>query len=113
MSEHDTICAVSTPPGEGGIGIIRISGPQAMDIVDTVFQAKNGSILADVPSRTIHYGQIVDPANGERIDESLVSVMRAPASYTREDVVEINCHGGPIPLWRTMRLLVSAGARRF
>lgn len=112
MLEQDTICAVSTPPGEGGISIIRISGPRAMELASAVFRPKKGSMLADAPSHTIHYGQIVDPLTNEKIDESLVSVMRAPASYTREDVVEINCHGGPLPLWRTMRLLASAGARR-
>jgi tRNA modification GTPase len=112
MSDQSTICAVSTPLGEGGIGIIRISGPKALAIAATVFRPKKGQDLAGAQSHTFHYGHIVDPTTGETVDESLVSVMRAPASYTREDVVEINCHGGPVPLWRTMRLLVSAGARR-
>jgi tRNA modification GTPase len=112
MSDLDTICAVSTPPGEGGIGIIRISGPRAVVIAATVFRPKNGQQFTRAPSHTFHYGHIVDPNTGETVDEALVSLMQAPASYTREDVVEINCHGGPIPLWRTMRLLVSAGARR-
>jgi tRNA modification GTPase len=108
MSYQDTICAVSTPPGDGGIAIIRVSGPRALEVAAAVFRAKSGKGIADVLSHSLHYGNIVDPSTGE----TLVSVMRAPASYTREDVVEINCHGGPLPLWRTMRLLVSAGARR-
>jgi len=112
MSDQDTICAVSTPPGEGGIGIIRISGPRALEVAAAVFRPKSGKDIAAAPTHSLHYGHIVDPSTAEAVDETLVSVMRAPASYTREDVVEINCHGGPLPLWQTMRLLVSAGARR-
>ena len=112
MPEQDTICAVSTPPGEGGIGIIRVSGRDAVLIASGIFTP--GRETGDFPgaSHTLRYGHVVDPATGERVDEALVSVMRAPTTYTREDVVEINCHGGMVPLWRTMGLLIAAGARQ-
>lgn len=112
MFDQDTICGVSTPPGEGGIGIIRISGPKAIEIVTMVFKAARAKKLGDSASHTLLYGQVSDPGNGDVIDEALVSVMRAPASYTREDVVEINCHGGMQPLWRTVNLLIASGARQ-
>jgi tRNA modification GTPase len=105
----DTIAAISTPLGEGGIAVIRVSGPDAVDIVNGVFSAKKS--LAEVPSHTIHYGNIVDPESGERIDEVLVSVMRAPRSFTREDVVEVNCHGGIISVKKILDLLLSRGCR--
>ena len=112
MSDQDTICAVSTPPGAGGIGIIRISGSAAIGIASTVFRPRRNKDLMVAPSHSLHYGHVVDPASSETVDEALVSVMRAPATYTREDVVEINCHGGMMPLWRTLGLLVAAGARQ-
>ncbi|MGE5809186.1 MAG: tRNA uridine-5-carboxymethylaminomethyl(34) synthesis GTPase MnmE, partial [Nitrospirota bacterium] len=112
MREQDTICAVSTPPGEGGIGIVRVSGRDALVLASKVFRSKSGKGLEDASSHTIHYGHVIDPATGETVDESMVSVMRAPASYTREDIVEINCHGGMVPLWRTMSLLIEGGARQ-
>jgi tRNA modification GTPase len=112
MSEQDTICAVSTPPGAGGIGIIRISGREAISIASTVFRPRRNEKFGTEPSHSLVYGHVVDPASGETVDEVLVSVMRAPATYTREDVVEMNCHGGMMPLWRTMSLLLAAGARQ-
>ncbi len=112
MSEQDTICAVSTPPGAGGIGIIRISGRDALKIASTVFRPRRDNDLLNVPSHSLHYGHVVDPSSGEIVDEALLSVMRAPATYTKEEVVEINCHGGMMPLWRTMGLLVAAGVRQ-
>jgi len=112
MHEQDTICAVSTPPGEGGIGIIRISGRNAASIASKIFRPRSERGLETAATHTLHYGRVVDPASGEIVDEALVSVMRAPATYTREDVVEINCHGGAMPLWRTVALLVAAGARQ-
>jgi tRNA modification GTPase len=112
MSELDTICAVSTPPGAGGIGIIRVSGRDAIKIASTLFRPRKDRSLRTEPSHSFLYGHVVDPASGEAVDEVLVSVMRAPATYTKEDVVEMNCHGGVIPLWRTMRLLIAAGARQ-
>ena len=111
MSEQDTICAVSTPLGEGGIGIIRMSGSDAIAIAARLFRPKH--VPLDVAgTHTIHYGHIIEPATGETVDEALVSVMHAPSTYTREDVVEINCHGGMMPLWRTAHLLIASGARQ-
>jgi len=107
----DTIAAVSTPPGEGGIGIVRLSGPKAIEITDTFFVSRRGIRLSDVPTHTIHHGFIIDGADMCPVDEVLVSVMRAPRTYTREDVVEINCHGGSVPLARTLRLALGAGVR--
>src|SRR3972149_7076167 len=112
MSEQDTICAVSTPPGAGGIGIIRISGRTAIGIAFTIFKPRRDKNVLTTPSHSLLYGHIADPASGETVDEALLSVMRAPSTYTREDVVEINCHGGMMPLWRTLGLLISAGARQ-
>ncbi len=112
MHEQDTICAVSTPPGEGGIGIIRVSGRDAVLIASGIFRPHATNGPAPGVSHTLRYGHVVDPSTGEPVDEVLMSVMRAPATYTREDVVEINCHGGMVPLWRTMELLVAAGARQ-
>jgi tRNA modification GTPase len=112
MLEQDTICAVSTPPGEGGIGIIRISGKDALNIAEKVFKPRTDNDIPRAATHTLHYGHVIDPATGETVDEVLMSVMRGPATYTREDVVEINCHGGMMPLWRTMGLLINAGARQ-
>lgn len=112
MYENDTICAVSTPPGEGGIGIIRISGSNAIAIASKMFRPRKDKQLDSVETHTLHFGHVVDPATEETVDEALVSVMRAPATYTREDVVEINCHGGMMPLQRTMALLIASGARQ-
>ncbi len=112
MPDQDTICAVSTPPGAGGIGIIRISGSAAIGIASTIFRPHRHKDLMIAPSHALHYGHVFDPASSENVDEALVSVMHAPATYTREDVVEINCHGGMMPLLRTLGLLVAAGARQ-
>ena len=112
MSEQDTICAVSTPPGEGGIGIIRISGGMATGIAVKIFKPRRDKNLLTAPSHSLHYGHVVDPASGETVDEALLSVMRAPSTYTREDVIEVHCHGGMMPLWRTLGLCISAGARQ-
>jgi tRNA modification GTPase len=112
MSEQDTICGVSTPPGEGGIGIIRISGGMATGIAVKIFKPRRDKNLVTAPSHSLHYGHVVDPASGETVDEALLSVMRAPSTYTREDVIEIHCHGGMMPLWRTLGLCISAGARQ-
>ncbi len=105
----DTIAAISTPLGEGGIGIVRLSGPQAIEIVERIFRSPKGLALRDVPTHTIHYGLIED--EGRKVDEVLVTVMRAPRTYTREDVVEINCHGGIVPLRRVLELVLACGAR--
>lgn len=112
MFFDDTICAVSTPAGTGGIGIIRVSGRDAVTVAARVCRLKSGYDLADMQSHTIRYGHVVDPKTEKIVDEMLISVMRAPATYTREDIVEINCHGGMAALWKTMSLLIDAGARQ-
>ncbi len=108
---EDTIAAIATPIGEGGIGIIRLSGKEAIDIADRIFLPRGSKTLKDVTSHTITYGFIVDPSHGGKIDEVLVTVMRSPRTYTREDVVEINCHGGMLPLKTVLQLLLREGAR--
>ncbi|MFQ3573668.1 MAG: tRNA uridine-5-carboxymethylaminomethyl(34) synthesis GTPase MnmE [Thermodesulfovibrionales bacterium] len=105
----DTIAAISTPIGAGGIGIIRVSGCNSIPAVERIFLPKKQSNISQAKSHTIHYGYILD--NDERIDEVLVTVMRAPKTYTREDVVEINCHGGYITLSKILNLLLRNGVR--
>ncbi len=134
---EDTITAISTPLGEGGIGIVRLSGPEAITIAARIFRPKNGQDITRADSFTIHYGHIIiqeklDLNNNpvgkrkkmsgkhkkiygvpgeEVIDEVLVTVMRAPRTYTRQDVVEINCHAGIVPLKKIMDLTLVCGAR--
>jgi len=105
----DTIAAISTPLGEGGIAVIRISGDEAVRHADRVFVSKQS--LEHVPSHTVHYGHIKDPRTDERIEEVLVTVMRAPRSFTKEDVVEISCHGGLISVNKVLELLLMNGVR--
>ena len=101
---QDTIAAISTPIGEGGIGIVRLSGREALPIVQRLFSRK-------LENRRLVYGHIVDPDSGELVDEVLAAYMKAPHTYTREDIVEIDCHGGPIPLQRILGLALRNGAR--
>ncbi|MEW6232778.1 MAG: tRNA uridine-5-carboxymethylaminomethyl(34) synthesis GTPase MnmE [Chloroflexota bacterium] len=105
----DTIAAISTPMGEGGIGIVRLSGPEAAMILRQVFRrsTKKGALE---PYR-LCYGHVVEPASGDVVDEALAVFMPSPHTYTREDVVEINCHGGIVPLRRTLELVLRLGAR--
>lgn len=110
LQMDETIAAISTPPGEGGIGIIRISGESALEVADKLYQLGQKK-LSDQESHTIHYGYLVDPQTDERIDEVMVSVMRAPKTYTREDVVEINTHGGLLATNRALQAVLSHGAR--
>src|SRR6266581_6920529 len=106
----DTIAAIATPPGIGGIGVVRVSGAEAFAIVLPLLRRPKGN--TDVPpSHLLTYGQIVDPISQEILDEVLVAFMRAPRTYTCEDVVEIQGHGGPLVLQRMLRLLLSQGAR--
>ncbi|MGV6879566.1 tRNA uridine-5-carboxymethylaminomethyl(34) synthesis GTPase MnmE [Lactiplantibacillus plantarum] len=107
-TEFDTIAAISTPPGEGGISIIRISGDQTFNVVTQIFKGKD---LSRVQSHTINYGHIVDPDTHQEVDEVMATVMRAPKTYTREDVVEINCHGGLVATNEILQLILSHGAR--
>lgn len=106
--EMDTIAAISTPVGEGAISIVRLSGTDAIPIVSKLFKGKN---LEEVSSHTIHYGNIIDPSIEVIVDEVMVSVMNAPKTFTCEDVVEINCHGGIVAVNRILQLILSAGAR--
>lgn len=108
--ETETIAAIATAMSNSGIGIIRISGDDAINIADKIFRSiKLGKRLMDVKSHTVHFGHIIDGDNV--IDEVLVTVMKGPNTYTREDVVEINCHGGVIVLKKVMDLVLKNGAR--
>ena len=109
--DFDTIAAISTPMGEGAIAIVRLSGDQAVEIADHVFRGANKKQLAEVDSHTIHYGKLIDPISEEIAEEVMVSVMRAPRTFTREDVVEINCHGGLVSVNRVLELVLGAGAK--
>ncbi|MET3643778.1 tRNA uridine-5-carboxymethylaminomethyl(34) synthesis GTPase MnmE [Streptococcus gallinaceus] len=106
--EFDTITAISTPLGEGAIGIVRLSGSQAFDIANKVFKGKD---IHSLPSHTINYGHIMDPDKQEILDEVMVSVMKAPRTFTREDVIEINTHGGIAVTNEILQLLIRQGAR--
>lgn len=105
----DTIAAISTAVSDSGIGIVRISGKEAFFIADKMYRSKSGKKLSDMPSHTIQYGFIAE--NDETIDEVLVMLMRAPRSFTAEDTVEINCHGGVYAMKRIFELAVKCGAR--
>ena len=108
--QNDTIAAIATPPGIGGIGVVRVSGAEAFAIVLPLLRRPKGN--TDVPpSHLLTYGQIVDPISQEILDEVLVAFMRAPRTYTCEDVVEIQGHGGPLVLRRILRLVLAQGAR--
>ncbi|MDD5477328.1 MAG: tRNA uridine-5-carboxymethylaminomethyl(34) synthesis GTPase MnmE [Candidatus Omnitrophica bacterium] len=106
---EDTISAISTAQGEGGIGIVRISGRKALSIADKIFVPAGKKKAVDFKSYTMHYGKIID--NGKIADEVILSVMRKPRSYTRQDVVEINCHGGILALREVLDLTLKKGAR--
>lgn len=106
----DTIAAIATALTPSGIGIIRISGQDAMDIIDRIYKSKNNDkLLSKVKSHTIHYGYIFD--GEEMIDEVMVLIMRAPNSYTKEDTVEIDCHGGVFVMKRILETVLKHGAR--
>ncbi|MDR5658906.1 tRNA uridine-5-carboxymethylaminomethyl(34) synthesis GTPase MnmE [Serpentinicella sp. ANB-PHB4] len=111
MFLSDTIAAIATAPGEAGIGIVRISGESAIDIADKIFKSKKGKKLSEFDERRITYGNVFDPNTGNRLDEVLVSYMKAPYTYTTEDIVEINCHGGYIPVKNILELVLRMGAR--
>ena len=106
--EGDTISAISTPVGEGAIAIVRLSGPTAIEIAAKLFKGIN---LEEVDSHTIHYGKMIDPKTKIVADEVMVSVMRAPKTFTREDIVEINCHGGIVAVNRVLEIVLNNGAR--
>ena len=107
-SLHDTIAAVATPPGPGGVGVLRVSGPQALETAARVWRGRDPRTS---PGGRFWHGWVVDPETGEAVDEALLLVFRGPRSYTGEDVVEIQTHGSPAVLGRVLRLLLAAGAR--
>lgn len=109
--EFDTIAAISTPMGEGAIAIVRLSGDEAVSIADKIFKSPSGKRLIEQQSHTIHYGHLVDPKTNEVIEEVMLSLMRGPKTFTREDVVEINCHGGIVSVNRVLQLVLTNGAR--
>ena len=111
MHSSDTIAAIATAvaPGEGSVAIVRLSGPEAEPIARRLFVAPGAQCW---DSHRILYGHVVDPASGERVDEALLLLMRAPRSFTREDVVELHCHGGLVCVQRVLELVLAAGVRR-
>lgn len=110
MYKEDTIVAVATPPGEGGVAIVRISGPDAEQIADTIFcQSHRGN--GKLKSHTLYHGKILDPSSDAVLDEVMLAVMRKPRSYTGETVVEVHCHGGVFLVREILRLILSQGAR--
>ena len=107
----DTIAAIATALSDSGIGIVRISGPEAVEKADLLYKSKNGRFhLKDAESHTIHYGFVTDE-EGNILDEVMVSVMLAPKSYTTEDTVEINCHGGVLMMQRILERVLRTGVR--
>ena len=111
MKEFDTICGISTPIGEGGISIIRISGDKCLDIIDRIFKGVNKSSVKDMKTYTMRYGHIHNIENTEVIDEVIISYMKGPKSFTAEDVVEVNCHGGVTSTNRVLQEIIKSGAR--
>ncbi len=108
LKDNDTIAAVATPLGEGGISVIRVSGRNAFSVADKVFVGR--SKLSDSPSHTAHFGRILD-GSGNFVDEVVAVTFRAPNSYTCEDVVELSCHGGYLVTHKVLQLMLSTGAR--
>lgn len=112
MEFHDTIAAIATPRGEGGIGIVRVSGALAIPIACQLFRSPRAVSPTELPTHTLTYGHVVDTAaSDERIDEVLLGIMRGPKTYTAEDIVEFNCHGGIVPLTAVLERVLKAGAR--
>lgn len=106
---NDTIAAISTPLGEGGIAVIRVSGEESVTYVERIFRSKTKLSVAD--THTVHYGFIIEPASAEKVEEVLVTLMKAPRSFTMEDVVEISCHGGIVSVKKVLDLLLVQGVR--
>lgn len=108
---EDTISAIATAIGESGLGIIRISGPDAITISNTIFRPASGKHITELHPRTAIYGRIYDPVSQEIIDDGMITIFIAPASYTGENTAEISCHGGLVPLRRVLEATLKAGAR--
>lgn len=111
MKEFDTIAAISTATGNSGISIIRVSGNKSLDVVNKIFIGKNKKNIFDMKTYTMRYGNIVELKTGDIIDEVIVSFMKGPKSFTGENVVEVNCHGGSYPAKRILEEVIRAGAR--
>ncbi|ACD21788.1 tRNA uridine-5-carboxymethylaminomethyl(34) synthesis GTPase MnmE [Clostridium botulinum] len=111
MREFDTICGIATPIGEGGVSIIRISGSKALDIISKIFVGKNNIDLKQMKTYTMRYGHIIELESKDVIDEVIISYMKGPHSYTTEDIIEINCHGGVISTNSVMNQVIKAGVR--
>lgn len=111
MAINDTIAAISTSIGDSGIGIVRMSGPKSLEILNKIFKSIKNKDTMTMRSYSMRYGHIVEPVSESIIDEVIVSFMKAPNTYTREDVVEINCHGGIVPVKRILSILLNNGAR--
>ena len=111
MGADETIVAVSTPIGEGGIGIVRLSGKDSLKVADKIFLSKDGKKPSKFKTYTVHYGHIIDKGEGKLVDEVILTVMRSPRSYTKEDVVEVNCHSGIAPLKKILDLCLINGSR--
>ena len=111
MKEFDTICAIATPIGEGGVAIIRISGENALSIASKIFVAKNNCDVKNMQTYTMKYGNVIEIDNKEIIDDVILSYMKSPKSYTGENVVEINCHGGVVSTNSVLNQIIRAGAR--
>jgi len=107
----ETIAAISTAYGLSGIGIIRISGEQAVNIADKIFKSKNGKNLKRLDERKLNYGWIINPSNEEKVDEVLTVYMKKPYTYTKEDLVEINCHGGIVSLRKILDIILEENCR--
>ena len=107
----DTIAAISSAVGEAGIGIVRMSGPRSLEIAGKLFKGNKIKSIKDIENRKLTYGHIINPKDNEIVDEVLIVYMKAPYTYTREDIVEIYCHGGIVPVKKTLELLLSNGAR--
>lgn len=111
MKEFDTICGIATSLGEGGISIIRVSGDKALEIIDKVFVGKNEQSIIDMKTYTMRYGHICEIGTKNIIDEVIISFMKGPKSFTAEDVVEVNCHGGIVSTNKVLEEIIKAGAR--
>ena len=111
MFIEETISAIATPIGEGGISVIRVSGRRALEVAGRVFRSSSDLPLEAFPSHSAHHGAICDPNTGEQVDDGVLTIFRAPRSYTGEDSVEISCHGGMVPTRRVLEATLRAGAR--
>lgn len=112
MKIDDTIAAIATPRGEGGIGIVRVSGSLAIPIACQLFRPSRAVLLNELPSHTLTHGYVIDAsATDDVVDEVMLGIMRSPKTYTTEDIVEFNCHGGFMPLTTVLELVIKSGAR--